>query len=251
MTLQMFNCTNFLCAAGATAGGASPWISPAVTGTLTLTSATGTVTTDSNGINAFGNFRAQSKTGTITGAQAFTITGGSSSPLGAQFAETITTTPVDTYASQFPRYNTWIGPNVRNGVFAGFGAQNEAYDTSWYLSDTTNRAGIVLLGCTNNKSATALGVNWRLPTTAHTADFINCITNNGTAPTAEPAPVYLYSGLPTGANRREGDEYTISDALAANCSDSACNWGANVTAGGGALFRRVRFNGSAWTVVGK
>jgi hypothetical protein len=37
------------------------------------------------------------------------------------------------------------------------------------------------------------------------------------------------------------------------CSDGTdvCNMGANVTAGGGSLHRKVRYNCTNWTVIGK
>jgi hypothetical protein len=49
----------------------------------------------------------------------------------------------------------------------------------------------------------------------------------------------------------EGEQHLIVDAKASNCSDAACNVGATVTAGTGALHRLVRYNGSVWTVMGQ
>jgi hypothetical protein len=58
----------------------------------------------------------------------------------------------------------------------------------------------------------------------------------------------------------EGEEHLIIDALAANCSNPLapntaptipCSIGSSIIGGGGALHRRVRWNGTSWTVVGQ
>jgi hypothetical protein len=83
--------------------------------------------------------------------------------------------------------------------------------------------------------------------------FINCDTDSSLDMVFADLPgqsgVNIDPGTSVGA--QEGMEYTIVDAATGNCSDTACNWGANVTGGGGALRRKVRYNGTSWTVVGK
>lgn len=92
-------------------------------------------------------------------------------------------------------------------------------------------------------ASTLGGVAWSMPTVASQAQWFN---------DSNPAALFTYANLPTGGNVTEGDEYMISDALAANCADGSCStFATNVTGGGGALHRKVRWNGSNWTLVGR
>jgi hypothetical protein len=64
-----------------------------------------------------------------------------------------------------------------------------------------------------------------------------------------------YADLPgrafTGFGASEGQEFLIVDAHTCSDGTDVCNMGANVTAGGGSLHRKVRYNGTNWTVIGK
>lgn len=59
----------------------------------------------------------------------------------------------------------------------------------------------------------------------------------------------LFSALP--ASPFASEEFTISDGKAANCADGTCTtFGTHVTAGGGALNLKIRWNGANWTLIG-
>ena len=131
------------------------------------------------------------------------------------------------------------------GVFNGFFADGDLFDTAALdLGTSTSRANILFQSCTFTKGSSSTGTDVIPPTNAFTAEFSLC--HFGTF-----SPIWTFSQLPTGGNVFEGDEFSISDAITSSCADSACNWGTNVTGGGGALHRWVRWNGSNYTVVAK
>jgi len=81
------------------------------------------------------------------------------------------------------------------------------------------------------------GTDWILPTNAWTCQFTQCTGIN------QP-PIWTYAQLPSGANVLEGDEFNVSDVVATNV------WGSTYT-GTGTAHGLVRWNGTAWTLVGK
>lgn len=130
----------------------------------------------------------------------------------------------------------------------------------------TGGAGTYRVNNSQNVSATSMtitsGADWVMPTGASAKTgviFINC--GGGNLPNGYSSGLNslnrTFASLPGqgSANANvdlvEGQEFDIVDAATGNCSDSACNWGANVTGGGGSLNRKVRYNGTNWTVVGK
>lgn len=130
----------------------------------------------------------------------------------------------------------------------------------------TGGAGTYRVNNSQNVTATTLtihtGADWVMPTNSRSKaglKFVNC--GAGNLPAGYVSGLnnlsMTFTSLPgqAGADSNvaliEGQEYDIVDAATGNCSDSACNWGANVTGGGGSLNRKVRYNGTNWTVVGK
>jgi hypothetical protein len=82
------------------------------------------------------------------------------------------------------------------------------------------------------------GVPWRIPTASGWPRLIECsaIDSSQMAPYGTR---YTYSGLPTGGDVLEGDEFDISDGNNGTI-------GGTVTAGGGSNRIRVRWNGTNW-----
>lgn len=139
------------------------------------------------------------------------------------------------------RYGIWVRANKASyGIIQGMNVGNFISTAAAQVDAATSRAALVFFGCSFLPGSGG-GANLTAPSNAYTAQFQQCNVN----------PIWTYSQLPTGGNVFEGDQFTISDALAGNCSDSACGWGANVTGGTGALHRLVRWNGSNYTVVAK
>ena len=141
-----------------------------------------------------------------------------------------------------PQYGIRLRNESTDIVISGIAIGGQMAVACFGIADTTNRGMITFVGARASNASGLGGVTWSMPSKAHTAKWINC---------DNPAPIFTYDNLPTGANVTEGDEFMISDAATGNCDDAACNWGTNVTGGGGLLHRKVRWNGSNWTVVGK
>jgi hypothetical protein len=122
------------------------------------------------------------------------------------------------------------------------------------VTGSAEKAGIDLLGDSDTSGSRTsfisnTGSSWLMPASNQKAGFYFANNDN-------PAFTLAFADLPGQAGVSVGTpitgmEYTITDALAGNCSDSACAWGANVTGGGGALQRLIRYNGTNWTVAGK
>ncbi len=99
------------------------------------------------------------------------------------------------------------------------------------------RSFVTFTGCAPTVGGGS-GVPWRIPAASAWPQFIACAgIDASTGPTTGTR--YLYSGLPTGGDVLEGDEYDISDGNTGTI-------GANVTAGGGANRIHVRWNGTNW-----
>lgn len=143
-------------------------------------------------------------------------------------------------------YGLRLGANCTSGVVMAVTASANALVGCIDIATASARTNVVLSVVNGNQSGSG-GQNWSLqygsptPTNAYTAIFDRC----------NITPIWNYSQLPSGGNVLEGDEFNIGDAITSSCSDSACNWGSNVTGGTGALHRLVRWNGSNWTVVAK
>ena len=101
------------------------------------------------------------------------------------------------------------------------------------LDNSSNRAGIVFHSVQCSNESTLGGVTWDLPTTAHTAEWVNC----------DVQPTFLFAGLP-GAPR-EGDRVYITNANTATLGNAVTAGGAPDTHG------YVVWNGSAWTLASK
>lgn len=121
---------------------------------------------------------------------------------------------------------------VKSGVIQASTAANTHDVAGIAVENASARADVVIREC--DAHINGAGVPWLLPTNAYTARFVNNINTN---------PIWTYSGLPTGGDVFEGDEFDISDA-------NTSTWGVNVTASG-ATPGVVRWNGSNWTLVGK
>jgi hypothetical protein len=126
---------------------------------------------------------------------------------------------------------------VHNVVFAGVASSGGNAVAAIAIGDTYQPAYLTFISC---EAYNNVGVPWSMPSTAYTAKWINC--NN-------PAPIFTYAKLTptiTGAiPPTEGDEYTISNG------PNSPTWGQVVNSGNlGTTHVKVRYNGSAWTVVG-
>lgn len=139
------------------------------------------------------------------------------------------------------QYGLRIGANCSAGVVQSLLAGSVADQFCIDIATASARTNVVFQVVNGNQSGGA-GQSWNLPTNAYTVIFDRCNIGNA---------IWNFSQLPSGGNVLEGDVFNINDAITSACSDSACNWGANVTAGGGSLHRLVRYNGSNWTVVAK
>ncbi len=132
-----------------------------------------------------------------------------------------------------PQYGIQIGADKNNlCLFAGITitGQYDQYGVLFaqdiYISDTW-------MGVQVANTSTHGGLTWGLPAspTSLTTKFIGC----------NVSPVFTVAQL--FASSFEGDSYNVSDS-------NSSTWGA--TAGGsGSTHAKVRWNGSAWTVVGK
>lgn len=117
-------------------------------------------------------------------------------------------------------------------VFSGVTCGPACTVASIYTGDTTNRGATVYNGvsATNGLSSSLFpsATAWRVPTTAHTAEFINCTVN----------PTYLFAGLPTGANLRTSDTYYITNGNQATPGQAVTGAGSNKS--------WVTWDGSNW-----
>lgn len=133
-----------------------------------------------------------------------------------------------------PQYGIYIS-DVKCGfsLFAGITVtgQYDQYGIYDAGDDPSNRN--LWTGVQSVNTSTHGGLAWHLPVTpAHlTGMFVGC----------NVAPVCTVSALP--ASPFEGDCYNVSDS-------NSSTWGAT-PAGSGSTHAKLRYNGSAWTVVGK
>ena len=127
------------------------------------------------------------------------------------------------------------------------------------VEDSANRPFLYFMGNIPGNSDVGIGKPlWQFGTKAHNAGYL--MNSNafgaGSFQGATPIdyPLWTYAALPTGANVYEGDEYNITDARRAsdNAALTTADWGVAVTGGGTTGLRRcrVRWNGTAWTLLG-
>jgi hypothetical protein len=136
-------------------------------------------------------------------------------------------------------YGIRIGNDAgKFAVFAGISVSGQFDTASISVGNSTDRSGLTFISVACGNGSTRGGVPWQLPTTAHTAQFINC----------NIVPIYTFASLPTGANVFEGDQFDISDSPIA----APGNFASKVMSGGGANHVRVRWNAqtATWTVCG-
>lgn len=125
--------------------------------------------------------------------------------------------------------------NASSGVFEGCVWGQNFTVASIFIGNASSRANLLFVACVGAQAGSG-GVAWTTPTNAFTAWFVNSNTQ----------PVWTFSQLPSGSDVFEGDEFNISDAHTAGSL-----WGQTVTGSGGVTTRGlVRWNGSAWTLVG-
>lgn len=123
-----------------------------------------------------------------------------------------------------------------NGVFSAMGMGGDGYTVAACQVDAaTSRANLLFIDCLAAALAGG-GVNFIFPSNANTMQIQNCSFSK----------IWTFSQLPAagGANVLEGDEFNISDS-----TKGAGQWGQTV-AGGGANHALVRYNGTAYTLVG-
>jgi hypothetical protein len=136
------------------------------------------------------------------------------------------------------QYHLTIGPNCSNGVFQSMdGYGDMTMIAACKIYSAAIRANLVFMAGHFDRNAVngGTGVNWDFPANAYTIQLLNC----------NESPTWTYSQLGTtdGVNVLEGDQFTITDG-------STATWGATCTGSGGNRVL-VRWNGSAYTVVGK
>jgi hypothetical protein len=142
----------------------------------------------------------------------------------------------------FPsQYYLIVGPNVSDGVFQSMYGRGDLTEVAaCKIYSAAARANVLFLSCDFYKGGTGSGFDWDTPSNAYTAQWLNC----------NIAPTWTYSQLGTtnGVNVLEGDQVTITDG--AKSGGGTAGWG-DAVQGGASQRLLVRWNGSAWTVVGK
>lgn len=131
-----------------------------------------------------------------------------------------------------------VGPNCSNGLFQAMGGAGDIINmvAACKVYTSASRTNMVFMSC--NFAGAGTGLSWDYPTNAYTMTQLNC----------NESKAWTYSQLPTGSNALEGDLFTITDG--AKSGGGTAGWG-DAVQGSAAQRLLVRWNGSAYTVVGK